>query len=103
MRLFWQNGCRLEILQAAIPRAPGQGVWEAIAGPLAIEDSVVKGSKGGCPPGMAMGGSASLAEVFEVLVIAEYPNWVSGPLHIHPPLSEGLHNSQQLLVIDSIV
>ena len=46
---------------------------------------------------------ASLAKVFQVLVVAEHPNRVSSPLHIHPPLSECLHHCQQLFIIYRVV
>ena len=83
--------------------APGQGVWEAIAGPLAVADGGVEGSEGDGPPGMATRGGASLAKVFQVLVVAEHPNRVSSPIHIHPPLSECLHHCQQLFIIFRVV
>ena len=52
---------------------------------------------------MASGCSPSLTEVFQVLVVREHSNQVCNPLHAHPPLFEGSHHCQQLLIIDGVV
>ena len=72
----------------------GQGIKLAIAGPFAVEDGVIVGSKGGCPPGMAAGGRLGCAEVLQVFMICENADRMSSSLHIHPPLLKCLYHSQ---------
>ena len=71
----------------------GEGVGLSIGYALLVDDLVVVGSQGGCPPGMASGCSAGLREVLEVLMVGVDLNSVLGPLHIHSPVLEALHHS----------
>ena len=81
----------------------GQRIRLTISCAPPVDDVVVVGCEGGRPPGVPPGRSARSTKVFEIFMVGVDADRGFCSLQVDPPLLEGLHDREQLLVVDGVV